>query len=485
MYLGIDIGTSSVKTVMIDAEARIRASCSEPLTVSRPQPGWSEQRPEDWVEAVSATLDTLANSHKREMAAVRGIGLSGQQHGATLIDHAERPIRPCILWNDGRAAQEAAEMNADPRFREITGNIIFAGFTAPKLVWVERHEPRCFGDVAKVLLPKDYVRLWLSGESASDMSDSSGTGWLNIAERDWSDELLSATRLDRDRMPTLYEGTEATGKLRQLLATRWGMTEQPVIAGGGGDNPASACGVGTVTPGSAFISLGTSGVLFVSNERFSPNPDSAVHAFCHSLPGTWHQMGVILSAAGSMEWLSQATGTGAAELAQSVEGKADAPGSLIYLPYLSGERTPHNDAGARGAFVGLGAEMDKFAMARAVMEGVAFAFADNLMALQQAGTHIERATAVGGGSRSRAWLQILANTLDLPIDVPAEGDFGGAFGAARLGLIAAEGADPVEICRAPDIRNTVMPYAASVEAYAAAHRRYRALYPAIKESLRA
>ena len=484
MYLGIDIGTSSVKAVLIDADQRIIGSCSEPLTVQRPHPGWSEQDPEKWVESTSAAIDTLAKQHPKEVSAIRGIGLSGQQHGATLIDRAERPLRPCILWNDGRAEKEAAELNEDVRFRDITGNIMFAGFTAPKLLWVHRHEPRIFGDICKVLLPKDYVRLWLSGESASDMSDSSGTGWLDVARRDWSDDLLVATHLDRDRMPRLHEGTDATCPLRPVLTSRWGMAQAPVIAGGAGDNAASACGVGTVTPGSAFVSLGTSGVLFVSNERFSPNPDSAVHAFCHALPNTWHQMGVILAAAGALEWLSTITGVSATELAQSVEGKANEPGTAIFLPYLSGERTPHNNPAARGSFVGLGAEMDRGALARAVMEGVAFALADNLEALRTAGTQIERVMAVGGGSRSRAWLQIMANTLDLPIDIPAEGDFGGAFGAARLGLIAAEGADPIAVCRPPEIRNTVEPYAAAVESYAAAHRRYRALYPAIQESLR-
>ena len=242
------------------------------------------------------------------MKRVRGIGLSGQMHGATLLDRADRPLRPCILWNDGRSAEEAAELDADPRFRSVTGNIVFPGFTAPKLVWVHRNEPKIFGDVAKVLLPKDFVRLWLSGQHASDMSDSAGTSWLDVAKRDWSDELLAATSLHRDQMPSLFEGTEQTGKLRSVLAGRWGMQSPPVIAGGGGDNAASACGVGTVAPGSAFVSIGTSGVLFVANERFRPNAESAVHAFCHALPNTWHQMGVILSAAASLEWLAGVTG---------------------------------------------------------------------------------------------------------------------------------------------------------------------------------
>jgi xylulokinase len=484
MYLGIDVGTSSVKAVLIDEAQHILASESEPLTVERPHPTWSEQDPESWIAATSKVLDALSASHRDAMKRVRGIGLSGHMHGATLIDKADRPLRPCILWNDGRSAKEAAELDADPRFRKITGNIVFPGFTAPKLVWLHRHEPKHFSAVAKVLLPKDYVRLWLTGSHASDMSDSAGTSWLDVAKRDWSDDLLAAAHLQRDQMPKLYEGTEPTGKLRPLLATRWGMDAPPVVAGGAGDNAASACGVGTVAPGAAFVSLGTSGVLFVSNEKFRPNAASAVHAFCHALPNTWHQMGVILSAAASLEWLAHAMGTSAGELAKSVEKSPPGEDPLFFLPYLSGERTPHNDTEARGSFVGLSHQTDRAAMARAVLEGVAFAFADCLEALKAAGTTVERATAVGGGSRSHAWLKIIANVLNLPIEIPAEGDFGGAFGAARLGLIAAEGGDPLAVCAPPKIIETIAPEPKAADAYRASFHRYRALYPAIKEALR-
>ncbi len=483
MYLGIDIGTSSVKVVLIDADQRIVASRSEPLTVERPHPGWSEQDPESWVAATSGVIDALCRDHPAELKRVKGIGLSGHMHGATLVDKAGRPQRPCILWNDGRSAKEAAMLDADPRFREITGNIVFPGFTAPKLVWVERHEPKIFDQVSRVLLPKDYVRLWLSGDYASDMSDSAGTSWLDVGKRDWSDDLLAATHLHRDQMPALYEGTAPTGKLRAVLATRWGMTNPPVIAGGAGDNAASACGVGTVAPGSAFVSLGTSGVLFVSNEKFRPNAASAVHAFCHALPNTWHQMGVILSAAASLEWLGLVTGSSAADLDDAVAKAPAAEEPLFFLPYLSGERTPHNDAGARGSFVGLSHQTDRASLARAVMEGVAFAFADCLEALKAAGTSVERATAVGGGSRSRTWLKIIASVLNMPIDVPAEGDFGGAFGAARLGLIAAENADPLAICKPPAVKETILPERDAADAYRIGFQRYRALYPAIKEAL--
>lgn len=484
MYLGIDIGTSSVKAVLIDADQRLIAARSAPLKVERPHPNWSEQDPESWIVATSSAVDALSADHPQELKRVRGIGLSGQMHGATLIDHADRPLRPCILWNDGRSWKEAAELDADPRFRAITGNIVFPGFTAPKLVWVHRHEPKVFGDICKVLLPKDYVRLWLSGESASDMSDSAGTAWLDVAERGWSDDLLGATHLQRDQVPSLHEGTEPTGKLRRVLATRWGMAEAPVIAAGASDNAASACGVGVVSPGSAFISLGTSGVIFVSNEAFRPNAASAVHSFCHALPGTWHQMGVILSAATSLDWLAGLIGISAEALTESVGvSPRDDNQPLFFLPYLSGERTPHNDAAVRGSFVGLSHQTDGASLARAVMEGVAFAFADCMDALNAAGTTVERATAVGGGSRARAWLQIIANVLNLPIDIPAEGEFGGAFGAARLGLIAAEEVDPLAICTPPKFEQSIAPDATAAELYHAAHDRYRALYPAIKGAL--
>ena len=382
-----------------------------------------------------------------------------------------------------RSAAEAAELDRDPRFRKITGNIVFPGFTAPKLVWVERHEPAIFDRIAKVLLPKDYVRLKLTGDHASEMSDSAGTSWLDVARRDWSDDLLAATHLSRANMPKLYEGSEATGLLRAELAQRWGMASPPVVAGGGGDNAASACGVGVVRPGSAFVSLGTSGVLFVSNARFSPDPETAVHAFCHAVPDTWHQMGVILSAAGALEWLAEVFSTTAADLTAPLEADRQGPGGVMFLPYLGGERTPHNDATIRGSFTGLSYATDRDALTRAVLEGGAFAFADCLTALRQAGAEVSRALAVGGGSRSRKWLSVIANTLDIAIDVPEEGDFGAGLGAARLGLIAAEKADPFAVCAPPAIRETIAPDPQLVPAYAEAYAAYRRLYPAIKEAM--
>ncbi len=481
-YLGIDVGTSSVKAVLIDERQRLLASAVQPLAVSRPHPGWSEQNPADWWRATERAVAALKRKAGRRLAGVEGIGLSGQMHGATLLDASDKPIRPAILWNDGRSAAECAELEErEPRLRAIAGNIAMPGFTAPKLRWVAKHEPENFARVAKVLLPKDYVRLRLTGDHASDMSDSAGTLWLDVGRRQWSQALLAATDLDIDHMPKLYEGTEATGALSQELQRKWGMARRPVVAGGGGDNAAAACGIGAVAPGQAFVSLGTSGVLFVSNAGFSPNTDNAVHAFCHAIPGTWHQMGVILSATASLEWMAGILGRPAPALTRALGTSLKAPSPVLFLPYLSGERTPVNDAGARGVFFGLGHESDRNDLVHAVLDGVAFAFRDCLEALQAAGTRIERATAVGGGSRSRLWLKIIATVLGIPIDVPAGGELGAAFGAARLAIIASTGAKPDAVLRPPAMSASVAPAENATGPYEAAYRRYTRLYPASKE----
>lgn len=477
MYLGLDLGTSSVKAALFDADQRLIAQASQPLQVSRPHPGWSEQDPEAWWRATEAAVDAVAA--QTSLAGLRGIGLSGQMHGAVLLDAEDRVMRPAILWNDGRAGAECAALEAAfPRLREVAGNIAMAGFTAPKLAWVARHEPAIFEHVSTVLLPKDYLRFRLTGHHVSEMSDASGTLWLDVAARDWSDDLLEATGLNRGQMPRLVEGSEASGELRPELARRWGASGPVVVAGGAGDNAAAACGVGVVTPGSAFVSLGTSGVLFVSNARFSPNTAGAVHAFCHAIPGTWHQMGVILSAADSLEWLSRIAGRPARDLAGAV--RLDRPSEVTFLPYLSGERTPHNDPGARGAFVGLSQSDGPEDLAQAVMEGVAYAFADCQRVLAAAGTDFADALVVGGGSRSETWLRIIASVLDRPLRLAADSDIGAALGAARLALCAAEGADPAQVCAAPPTVKVVEPNPTLVEAYRAGYARYRALYPAIR-----
>jgi xylulokinase len=478
MYLGLDLGTSGIKALIIDEAQNVIASSDSPLDVSRPESGWSEQDPASWISATDVAMGLLKASHSAELAAVRGIGFSGQMHGATLLGEDDSVLRPCMLWNDTRSHVEAAALDADPQFRALSGNIVFPGFTAPKVDWVRKHEPEVFDKIAKILLPKDYLRLWLVGEHVSEMSDAAGTSWLDVEQRCWSSELLAACELSEAQMPRLVEGTQVSGQLRAELASKWGMGSV-VVAGGAGDNAASAVGLGVVAAGSAFVSLGTSGVLFAANGSYLPNPESAVHTFCHALPDTWHQMGVFLSATDSLNWWARTCGATAAELTGELGDDPAAPSGLTFLPYLSGERTPHNDAAIRGAFVGLDHSHDRKAMTRAVLEGVAYALRDSLEALAAAGTHLDRVMAVGGGTRSPYWLKVVANALNLPVDLPRDGDFGAAFGAARLGLIAAEAADPQMICTAPSIASNHLPEPAMNDAFEDGYRRYKALYPAL------
>ncbi len=473
MYLGIDLGTSGVKALLMDDGANVVASATAPLTVSRPRPGWSEQAPADWIEATRAALAQLRAGH--DLSAVRGIGLSGQMHGAVTVDAGDQVIRPAILWNDGRSAAQAARLDADPQFRAVSGNIVFPGFTAPKLVWMAENEPAAFSRVARVLLPKDYLRLWLTGGHVAEMSDAAGTSWLDTGARAWSDALLSASGMRRDQMPDLVEGNAPSGQLRAGLARELGLPPGIVVAGGAGDNAATAVGAGTVAEGQGFVSLGTSGVIFAATDRYLPRPESAVHAFCHALPGMWHQMSVILSASAAVEWLASITGARAAELTGGL-GPLQAPGEVTFLPYLSGERTPHNDATARARFEGLSASTDRAALTRAVLEGVAFALADCMDALRAAGSDPQALLALGGGARSDYWLGAIATALGLPVLVPEAGDFGAAFGAARLGMMAATGADPAQVCTSPRIAAEIAPDPALAAAFADRLALFRSLY---------
>ncbi len=477
MYLGLDLGTSGLKGVLIDDAQAVLAEATAPLTVSRPHPGWSEQSPADWIAAAETVMDQLAAA--RPLAAVRGIGLSGHMHGATLLDASDEVLRPCILWNDTRAAEEAADLDGDPIFRRLTGNIVFPGFTAPKLVWVQGHEPALFDRVAKVLLPKDYLRLWLTGDHVAEMSDAAGTSWLDTGARDWSDELLAATGLNRSQMPRLVEGSEVSGLLRPELAARWGLRHGVVVAGGGGDNAAAAIGVGVVRAGQAVVSLGTSGVLFAANDGYQPDAATAVHTFCHALPDTWHQMGVILAATDALNWYAGLVGQDAAALTTDL-GPLQPPGRALFLPYLGGERTPLNSATVRGAFIGLDHATDRMAATRAVLDGVTFAIRDCRDALAATGTTMESLIAVGGGSRSAYWLASIATALGVPVQVPVAGDFGGAFGAARLAIMAATGAG-AEIATAPETDRVIDPDPDLSAAYDAGHARFRAAQSAIRE----
>lgn len=475
MYIGLDLGTSGLKGVLIDDAQAVLAEASAPLTVARPHEGWSEQSPAAWIAAAESVMDALS---AYGLSKVRGIGLSGQMHGATLLDASDEVLRPCILWNDTRSHEEAAELDGDPLFRRVTGNIVFPGFTAPKLLWVRRQEPRIWEKVARVLLPKDYLRLWLTGEHVAEMSDAAGTSWLDTGKRDWSDDCLSATGLTRANMPRLVEGSAVSGSLRSALSSRWGLPTGVVVAGGGGDNAASGVGVGVVKAGDAFVSLGTSGVLFAANDGYQPAPETAVHTFCHALPNTWHQMGVILAATDALNWYAGLVGETAANLTGALTD-LQAPTKTLFLPYLGGERTPLNDAAIRGAFIGLEHATDRAAATRAVLEGVTFAIRDSRDALAATGTRIDRLLAVGGGSRSDYWLRAIATALDIPVHLPVAGDFGGAFGAARLGLMAATGAG-AEIATLPPIARSIDPDRSLTAAFDAGHARYRAAQSALR-----
>ncbi|HHI69882.1 MAG TPA: xylulokinase, partial [Rhodobacteraceae bacterium] len=353
MYLGIDLGTSGVRVILTDSGGDILAVRDQAYPVAHPHRGWSEQNPQDWIDATEQAILSLKASKPREMAAVEAIGLSGQMHGAVLLDSNDQVLRPCILWNDTRAAKEAAELDAIPAFRKLGANIVFPGFTAPKLQWVAAHEPGVFSEVAKVLLPKDYLRLWLTGDHVTDMSDAAGTAWLDVCNRDWSEELLEQSGMARQHMPDLTEGSAVSGQLRQKLAQDWGISQTVIIAGGGADNAAAACGTGVIDESQGFVSLGTSGVLLVARESCQPAAETAVHTFCHALPERWFQMGVILAATDCLNWLAGNLGQSPDALSALAGDTLGLPSGAMFLPYLSGERTPHNDAGIRAAFINL------------------------------------------------------------------------------------------------------------------------------------
>ncbi|TAH12319.1 MAG: xylulokinase [Curvibacter sp.] len=481
MFLGIDIGTSEVKALLLADNHRIIGSAGTSLSVSRPHPGHSEQNPADWWAATQSALLKLQAAHPADYAAVRAIGLSGQMHGAVLLDAQDRVLRPAILWNDTRCALECTEMmDALPGLADLAGSLAMPGFTAPKLRWVAKHEPDVFKQVTKVLLPKDYVRLMLTGEYACDMSDASGTLWLDVQHRDWSDALLALTKLNRSHMPRLVEGSAPSGTLKADIAQALGLPKGIVVAGGAGDNAASAVGMGAVDSGQGFLSLGTSGVLFVVTPSYQPNATSATHAFCHAVPGRWHQMSVMLSAASSLQWVTDLLGApnaGVVAEKASALSAAQRATSPLFLPYLGGERTPHNDANVRGSFHGLSFDTDAARLGYAVIEGVTFGLKDGLAALNAAGSSVQRLSLVGGGARSTFWAQQLANALDVEIVTHGSSAVGGALGAARLGWLAT-GAATADVCQSPEVEATYHPIAAEQTLLLERYATFRSLYQA-------
>jgi xylulokinase len=486
-HLGLDIGTSSVKAVLIDERQRLLAEAGAPLEIQRPRPLWSEQDPESWWTAAEAAIAEVRAAAPEAWRGLASIGLSGQQHGATLLDAQGAPLRPCILWNDGRSGAECRDLlAATPDFTQRASNTTMPGFTAPKLLWVARHEPEIFARTAMILLPKDYVRFRLSGDYVSEMSDSAGTLWLNVAERRWDATLLAACRLEERQMPRLVEGSAVSTYLKPQLARDWGLAGRSIpIAGGGGDNASSAVGIGAARAGDGFLSLGTSGVIFSVTEHPVALPQRTLHAFCHALPGRWHGMVVALSGAAALAWIVGVTGrahdvrgllAGAESFAADPVRRAHAP---VFLPYLTGERTPHNDPLATAAFGGLTAEHGAEALAYAVIEGVAFALAECLEVLQEAGAAPTSCMFVGGGARSNYWGQLLADATGLTLEAPEGAELGAAFGAARLGMIAG-GAAEKDVCVKARVRATFVPNSEVAPLLAQRAASARALYKPAK-----
>jgi xylulokinase len=471
--VGIDVGTSSVKALAIDPEGTVVARSEAAVPLSTPRPGWSEQDPEDWWRATEHVLAQLES----EVGPPAGIGLSGQMHGLVALDAADRVLRPAILWNDQRTGAECEEIEQRlglDRLIALTGNRALAGFTAPKLLWMRRHEPDLYGRIARIALPKDYVRLRLTGAHATDVSDASGTLLLDVAARAWSEDMLEALELDPSWLPRVLESPEPSGTVKGVP-----------VAAGGGDQAAGAVGVGVDGPGPVSVALGTSGVVFAALNQFAADPRARVHAFCHAIPGAWHAMGVMLSAAGSLQWLRDTVAPGvpyelltaaAAEWSAGVEG-------LLFAPYLAGERTPHADPDARGAFTGLSIRHDRGALVRAVLEGVAYGLRDSLDLVRALGGDPAVGRVSGGGARSELWLQIVASVLELPLECVAV-DEGAAFGAAILGGVAAGVWPDVRTAVAAAVRTTatVDPVPSWTDVYRDRRPAYEGLYDALKEA---
>jgi xylulokinase len=465
--VGVDVGTTGVKALAIDPYGRVIAKAERSYPLSTPRAGWAEQDPADWWRASEAALGELG------VRGVAGIGLSGQMHGLVALDERDEVLRPAILWNDQRTAAECDEIEERvglERLISLTGNRALTGFTAPKLLWLRRHEPEAYARIAHVLLPKDYVRLQLTGERAIDVADASGTLLFDVAHRSWSGDVLDALELPASWLPLALESPEVSGRTADGVA----------VAAGAGDQAAAALGVGVDRPGRVSVVLGTSGVVFAALPGFKADPAARVHAFCHAVPGTWEAMGVMLSAAGSLQWLADAIGAEPAALAAEAERWEPGAEGVSFAPYLQGERTPHADPDVRGAFVGLSLRHDRGALARAVLEGVAYGLRDSLELLRALGVDASAGRVSGGGARSRLWLEIVASVLGLPLELTAVEE-GSAYGAALLGGVAGGVFGSVEaaVASCVRVRETVEPRADWAAAYEDGYARFRSLYPAL------
>lgn len=471
-YIGIDLGTSGVKLLLVSADGKILSEVTEEYNVFYPQSGWSEQNPEDWYTAVICGLKRLKAKE------VAGISFGGQMHGLVILDKDDNVIRPCILWNDGRSSGEVEYLNSLP-LANHTGNIAFAGFTAPKLLWLKNNEPENFKRIDKIMLPKDYLTYKLCGAFVTDYSDASGTLLLDVKNKRWSEEMLEICGISTEKLPKLCESFEKVGVLKPEIAKVLGLEGAAVVAGAG-DNAAAAVGTGTVEAGSCNISLGTSGTLFIAGDEFSLTENNAIHSFAHA-NGKYHLMGCILSAASANKWwIEDILGTDYA----LPERAADRLGEneVYFLPYLMGERCPHNDVDARGAFIGMTANTSKADMALAVLEGVAFAFRDCLELARKNQLNVVKSTVCGGGTKSRLWLEILANVLNVSL-YSVETEKGPSFGAAILAMVACGEYSCVEEAADKIVKKRliVQPQPEYVGKYEEKYKKYTRLYPALKE----
>lgn len=491
LTLGIDVSTTATKALLIDQRGTVLGSASTEYRYYTPQPLWAEQDPALWWDGAARSIRLALDAAGVEASNVSAVGLTGQMHGLVLLDGDGEVLRPAILWNDGRTGAECDEIRqrvGPQRLIEITGNDALAGFTAPKILWVRRHEPDVYGRIRHVLLPKDFLRLRLTGDYATDRAGAAGTLLLDLRERDWSVEVLRALDIPLAWLPRTHEGPEVTGTVSAEAARASGLVAGTPVVAGGGDQAAGAVGVGAVREGVVSLALGTSGVVFATSSEPAVEPEGRLHAFCHAVPGRWHVMGVMLSAAGSLRWYRDTLARGLSYEKLLAPANAVTPGAdgLLFLPYLTGERTPHPDPHARGAFVGLTVRHDQAHLTRSVLEGVAFGLRDCFDLVTETG--LAPATEIrvsGGGARSALWRQIIADVLGTPLATVNTTE-GAAYGAALLAGVGAGFWNSVdEACDATiSVTGTTEPDPAATDAYADAHRRYRALYPALKPAFR-
>ena len=483
MYIGIDLGTSGVKTILIDYNQDILATAHSALTVQSPQDGFNEQDPHSWIKATEICLAELKKQKSKEFSNTTSIGISGHMHGATIIDDQGKVIRPCILWNDTRAFKECEEFeNQDFDVRNISGNIAMPGFTAPKINWLIKNESENFKKISKVLLPKDYLRYYLTGEFFSDMSDASGTLWMDIMKRQWSEQLLAISKLNINHMPKLVEGNQEAGMLSSKLKEKFNFNKNVIVVGGAGDNAASAAGLGVIEENQSFISLGTSGVFFTPTSNFLMNTKDAVHSFCHCLPNKWHLMSVMLSASNCLDWICSLTGNKISDALKNIENYSSNLENIFnapyFLPYLSGERTPHNDPHARGSFHYLKTTTDKSAMQYAVLEGISFGIFDGFNSIQSVNQKFDDIFVVGGGSKSSYWLNLLSSILNRKLSICEQSEFGAALGVARLAMFADKQVeDKNSIIKKINIKKSFIPSEKNISSLEKRYLIWKELYP--------